>query len=198
VCVCVCVSLLQQPLLVDITVHCLLCSRNWVFGEKPEEQSCSDTVRLGVSCWLWSYACYWSSWLGSVMLTVKLHVLLSKLAGECHADCEVTCVTEQTGWCCSPSDLCCKVCSSDLGQFYVVLLWFCSVTRCWCPAITLHNAVITLFGILLMPLSSSRSPDNAVQCSWRHCSTTNTWILCSLTVCVIHFLSNCSNICFMS
>ena len=115
--VCVFVSLLQQQLLVDITVHCLLCSRNWVFGEKPEEQSCSDTVRLGVSCWLWSYMCYWANWLGSVMLTVKLHVLLSKLAGECHADCEVTCVTEQTGWCCRPSDLCCKVCSSDLGQF---------------------------------------------------------------------------------
>jgi len=29
---------------------------------------------------------------------VKLHVLLSKLAGECHADCKVTCVTEQAGW----------------------------------------------------------------------------------------------------
>ena len=36
--------------------------------------------------------------IGSFMLTVKLHVLLSKLAGECHADCEVTCVTEQAGW----------------------------------------------------------------------------------------------------
>jgi len=32
------------------------------------------------------------------MLTVKLHVLLSKLAGEYHADCEVACVTEQAGF----------------------------------------------------------------------------------------------------
>ena len=51
------------------------------------------------------------------MLTIKFPVLLSKLGGECHADCEVPCVTEQAGCNCSPSDLCCKVSSSDLGQF---------------------------------------------------------------------------------
>jgi hypothetical protein len=32
------------------------------------------------------------------MLTVKFPVLLSKLAGEFHADCEVPFVTEQGGW----------------------------------------------------------------------------------------------------
>jgi len=32
------------------------------------------------------------------MLTVKFPMLLSNLAGECHADCEVPCVTEHAGW----------------------------------------------------------------------------------------------------
>jgi hypothetical protein len=36
--------------------------------------------------------------IGSFTLTVKFLVLLSKPAGEFHADCEVPFVTEQGGW----------------------------------------------------------------------------------------------------
>jgi len=43
----VCLTLLQQQCPVDITVHWLLCNKNWVFGEKPVEQSWSDTIKLG-------------------------------------------------------------------------------------------------------------------------------------------------------
>ena len=32
------------------------------------------------------------------MLTVKIPVLVSKLPGECHADCEDPCVSEQAAW----------------------------------------------------------------------------------------------------
>ena len=107
---------LQQQCLVDMTVHCLLSSKNWVFGKK-NQRNClaqiqwdwechaecevpfvTEQAGWGVSCWMWSSLCYWASWLGSVMLTVKFPFLLSKLAGDCHADCEVPYVTEQSGW----------------------------------------------------------------------------------------------------
>ena len=59
------------------------------------------------------------------MLTVKLHVLLNKVIWEFHADCEVTCITEQAGWNCSLSDLYCRVSSSYLGQDSDNPKWFC-------------------------------------------------------------------------